>query len=392
MALAIAQATEAALAGEVPVGAVVVRNGEVVAYGRNRTIEWNDPSAHAEVVALREAAKIIGSHRMAGLALYVTLEPCAMCSGAIFQSRLDRVIFGATEPKTGCAGSIVDLFAFKKLNHHTKIRGGVLAAECGALLQDFFDSSRKRNQSLRAPLREDALRTPESALLAQQSSVFRGEYIYSLEGHRIHYVDLNRTQQSKSVLCLHDLPYSGMQFDPWTSGLIDAGFRVIVPDLVGCGLSDKPKKSSWHTAQNHAAALRDLMANLKFTPTHVVAIGSSISIASHLLENAWRNTRMLPLQFAVQQTSEAGEPKKSDPNVTGFWKSVDRHILMGLEEQLLRSVKAPFPDRGYASILEGMKHTTFLKPLRNFRPTVVGSNLYELEPEILEFVLAATEA
>jgi len=123
MRLALAQAEHARSAGEVPVGAVVVRGDAVIGTGHNAPVGRHDPTAHAEVMALREAAQALGNYRLDGCELYVTLEPCAMCSGAMMHARLDRVVFGAPDPKTGAAGSVVDLFAQTRLNHHTTARG-----------------------------------------------------------------------------------------------------------------------------------------------------------------------------------------------------------------------------------------------------------------------------
>lgn len=135
-------AREAGLAGEVPVGAVVVRAGKIVASASNRTVRDQDATAHAEVLALRAAAIQIGSWRLEGCTLYITLEPCAMCAGAIVLSRPDRVIFGAWDDKAGMAGSVGDLLRHPRLNHHPEVRGGVRAKECAELLRDFFQARR----------------------------------------------------------------------------------------------------------------------------------------------------------------------------------------------------------------------------------------------------------
>ena len=149
MQLALTQAALAAQAGEVPVGAVVVQGGVVIATGRNAPIEGHDPTAHAEIAALRAAAKALGNYRLPDCTLYVTLEPCAMCSGAMLHARLKRVVFGATDAKTGAAGSVINLFEQPKLNHQTVLQGGVLAGESAAFLKDFFSRRRleKRGQS-----------------------------------------------------------------------------------------------------------------------------------------------------------------------------------------------------------------------------------------------------
>ncbi|NJD35036.1 MAG: tRNA adenosine(34) deaminase TadA [Betaproteobacteria bacterium] len=144
MGLALELAREAGAAGEVPVGALVVMDGEVVGRGSNQPIGRHDPTAHAEIVALRDAATRLGNYRLPGSTLYVTLEPCAMCAGAIMHARIARVVFGARDPKTGAAGSVIDLFAESRLNHHTTVTGDVLAEQCGDLLSGFFAARRGR--------------------------------------------------------------------------------------------------------------------------------------------------------------------------------------------------------------------------------------------------------
>ncbi|WP_028535532.1 tRNA adenosine(34) deaminase TadA [Paludibacterium yongneupense] len=145
MQAALELAAQAASKGEVPVGAVVVRAGEIVGRGYNRPIARCDPSAHAEMLALRDAAARTGNYRLAGCDLYVTLEPCPMCAGAILQSRLDRVVFGARDAKAGAAGSVIDLFADSRLNHQTALFGDVEAQACAGLLSGFFRQRRDKN-------------------------------------------------------------------------------------------------------------------------------------------------------------------------------------------------------------------------------------------------------
>lgn len=146
MRLALQQAEEARLHGEVPVGAVLVRDGELVASGFNQPIALHDPSAHAEMLALRAAGQILQNYRLPGLELFVTLEPCAMCAMALLHARVSRVVFAAADPKTGAAGSVLDLFALPQLNHHTSVTRGVLAEESAALLQAFFRERRRPNR------------------------------------------------------------------------------------------------------------------------------------------------------------------------------------------------------------------------------------------------------
>ena len=144
MGLALDLAREAGAAGEVPVGALVVVDGDIVGRGFNQPIVRHDPTAHAEIMALRDASARLGNYRLPGSTLYVTLEPCAMCAGAILHARVGRIVFGASDPKTGAAGSVIDLFAESRLNHHTTLLGGILADECGSLLSGFFAARRSR--------------------------------------------------------------------------------------------------------------------------------------------------------------------------------------------------------------------------------------------------------
>ena len=143
MAIALDLANEAAAIGEVPVGAVVVREGEIIGSGHNRMISKNDPTAHAEINALRDAAQNVGNYRLVDCALYVTLEPCVMCVGAIMHARIGRVIFGAADPKTGACGSVVNLFAEERLNHHAELTDGVLSEACAQQLKEFFALRRR---------------------------------------------------------------------------------------------------------------------------------------------------------------------------------------------------------------------------------------------------------
>jgi tRNA(adenine34) deaminase len=149
MRIALDQAQNAWLVGEVPVGAVILRDGQVIATGYNRPITTHDPTAHAEIVALRHAATLLGNYRLPECELFVTLEPCAMCAMALMHARFKRVVFGATDPKTGAAGSVLDLFAQGRLNHQTAVQGGVLADDCGQVLRSFFAERRAQQKAER---------------------------------------------------------------------------------------------------------------------------------------------------------------------------------------------------------------------------------------------------
>ncbi len=267
MELALAEARAAAAAGEVPVGAVVVRRGEVIATGRNAPVDGHDPTAHAEIVALRAAASALGNYRLDDCELYVTLEPCAMCSGAMLHARLKRVVFGALDPKTGAAGSVVDLFAQPQLNHQTELQGGVMAEESAALLQEFFRqrrSEKRETSRLNHPLRDDALRTPDAAFEGLPAYPWAPRYISDLPalgGLRMHYLDEGGSE-GLTYLCLHGNPAWSYLYRKMIPGLLEAGHRVVAPDLIGFGKSDKPKKENFHTFSAHRQILLELVDRL----------------------------------------------------------------------------------------------------------------------------------
>jgi len=270
MGLALEQARLGAAAGEVPVGAVLVQRGpeqgasaaRVLALAHNRPIGLHDPSAHAEMLVLRQAAQVLQNYRLDDCELYVTLEPCPMCAQAALHSRLRRVVYGAREPKSGAAGSVLDLFAYPALNHQTEVLGGVRAAECAALLEDFFAQRRQAARRAHTPLRPDALRTPAAAFEPLWQA-FQHWRAYSrmwhdwpeLEGLRLHALDLPGRAQSpaNATLLLHGPDGWWPQWAGWLAQR--SSQRWLVPDLIGFGQSDKPKQADWHTLERHAAIL-----------------------------------------------------------------------------------------------------------------------------------------
>ncbi len=261
MGLALEQARAAAMSGEVPVGAVVVRQGRVIATGRNAPVQAHDPSAHAEIVALRAAAQALGNYRLEDCELFVTLEPCAMCSGAILHARLKRVVYGAADPKTGAAGSVVNLFAQPQLNHQTEVVGGVLAEEGALLLKTFF---KERRMNLH-PLREDALRTPDARFSGLSDYPWPPHFISdlaSLDGWRMHYLDEGPVEARVTWLCLHGNPAWSYLYRKMIPVFLRAGGRVIAPDMIGFGKSDKPKKEGAHTFSRHRQILLELIHRL----------------------------------------------------------------------------------------------------------------------------------
>ena len=266
--IALAEARKAGAAGEVPVGAVVVKDGQVIATGRNSPIGSHDPTAHAEINALRAAALALGNYRLDGCDLYVTLEPCAMCVGAILNSRIRRVVYAAPEPKTGAAGSVVNLFD-TALNHQTQLQSATeLGALCAysmpassQLLQEFFSKKRREQQVEHArnhPLRPDALRTPEHCFDNLPGYDFAPNYISdlpALNGLRMHYLDEGNKGAQTTYLCLHGNPAWSYLYRKMIPIFTASGARVIAPDMIGFGRSDKPKKDSFHSFTWHRQCL-----------------------------------------------------------------------------------------------------------------------------------------
>lgn len=364
MRMALAQAEEAARAGEVPVGAVVVKDGEVIAAGRNAPLQAHDPTAHAEIVALRAAAQRLGNYRLDGCSLYVTLEPCAMCSGAMLHARLSQVVYGAADPKTGAAGSVLNLFGHAPLNHHTQVHGGVLAQECGELLSAFFRQRRQqqRTQALaRHPLRDDALRTPDAAFANLPGYPWPPHYVSdlpSLAGLRLHYLDEGPREAPRTWLCLHGNPTWSYLYRHMLPVFVAAGDRVVAPDLIGFGKSDKPKKESLHQFGWHRQVLLELVERLDLQRTV-------------LLVQDWGGILGLTLPMAMPDRFEGLLVMNTllatgdAPLSAGFldWRAWCRDKpLYGVGRLLARAnphlspaecaaYDAPFPDRGYRAAL-----------------------------------------
>ena len=358
-ALQLARLAEAA--GEVPVGAVVVRNGQVIGEGHNTPVGSHDPTAHAEIAALRAAAAASGNYRLDGCDLYVTLEPCAMCAGAMLHARLRRVVFGAPEPKTGAAGSVVDLFANTRLNHQTGVRGGVLAAECAGMLAQFFQGRRRALRVAAAPLRDDALRTPEACFDSLPGYPWAPNYLDdlpSLRGLRMHYLDEGSVEAPCTWLCLHGNPAWSYLYRKMIPVFLEAGDRVVAPDLIGFGRSDKPKKEGAHSFGWHRQVLLEFIERLDLQRTVLVVQdwGGLLGLTLPMAAPA-RYARLLVMNttLATAQT----------PLSPGFiaWREMCAHNpefdvarLMArgnphLDAAECAAYNAPFPDRGYRAAL-----------------------------------------
>lgn len=364
MRLALAEARAAADAGEVPVGAVVVKDGQVIATGRNAPVQANDPTAHAEIVALRAAAQQLGNYRLDGCTLYVTLEPCAMCSGAMLHARLARVVFGATEPRTGAAGSVLDLFAHTAINHQTGVQGGVLARECSALLTDFFGARRTQQRAdalARHPLRDDALRTPDAAFADLPGYPWAPHYVSdlpSLAGLRLHYLDEGPQDAPRTWLCLHGNPAWSYLYRHMLPVWLAAGDRVVAPDLIGFGKSDKPKKEAAHRFSWHRQVLLELVERLDLQRTVLVVQDWGGILGLTLPMDCPERFSGLLVMNTLLATGDAPLPQ-------GFvdWRAMCRDKplygvgrLLGRGNPQLSAAEcsaydAPFPDKGYRAAL-----------------------------------------
>ncbi|PKO26917.1 MAG: tRNA adenosine(34) deaminase TadA [Betaproteobacteria bacterium HGW-Betaproteobacteria-9] len=361
MRAALAEAQRAAQAGEVPVGAVVVQDGRVIATGRNAPIDGLDPTAHAEIVALRAAARALGNYRLDDCTLYVTLEPCAMCSGAMLHARLPRVVFGAADPKTGAAGSVVNLFAEPQLNHQTAVQGGVLADECGALLSDFFRQRREDQRRASHPLREDALRTPDARFAGLPDYPWTANYVSdlpSLNGLRLHYLDLGASDAPTTWLCLHGNPAWSYLYRKMIPVFAASGARVVAPDLIGFGKSDKPKKEGAHSFSWHRQVLLELVERLDLRNVVLVVqdwgglLGLTLPMAAPerfrglLVMNTTLATGDAPLSPGFLAWREMCA-KNPEFDVARLFSRGNPH--MRAEE--CAAYNAPFPDRGHRAAL-----------------------------------------
>ena len=333
MQLALRQAQVAADAGEVPVGALVVRAGQVIASAHNTPLTMQDPTAHAEVNAIRAAAQALGNYRLDECTLYVTLEPCAMCSGAALHARFKRVVFGASEPKTGAAGSVLNLFSQPQINHQTQVTGGVLADACARVLQGFFEQRRAQQQLGKVPLREDALRTGDAAFVGLDVPLTLSHFtaeLPALDGLRLHWFD-NRTHhtthtQDAPHVYLHGLEGWSVQY----AAQLQSAVPVIALDLPGFGLSDKPKKIAMHRLSWHAEVLREFLAHVQPAPVALHVPPVMAPLLTHL---------QLPIHWV--ETPALAEALRDAPYPDSGHKAGPR----ALRTLLVAPIAAPPPKR-----------------------------------------------
>ncbi len=357
MQLALAQARLAQGKGEVPVGAVVVKDGQVIAQACNAPIATHDPSAHAEILALRQAAQVLGNYRLQGCQMYVTLEPCPMCAGALLHARIDRVVYGAADPKTGAAGSVLNLFDEPRLNHQTWVEGGVLADESAALLKSFFQGKRHNPW----PLRDDALRPPDSAFEGLPDYPWAPHYLNdlpALKGLRMHFLDEGPRDAPVTWLCLHGNPAWSYLYRKMIPVWLAAGHRVVAPDMPGFGKSDHPKKATAHTFDWHREVLLQFIERLDLRQVNLVVqdwggiLGLTLPMAAPdryralLVMNTTLTTGEQPLSagFVAWREMCAKNPEFS---VSRLFARGNPH----LSPAECAAYDAPFPDAGYRAAL-----------------------------------------
>jgi tRNA(adenine34) deaminase len=365
---AISLAKEAGQAGEVPVGAVVVRDGILIGRGRNGPVGTSDPTAHAEIMALRDAAKTTGNYRLENCTLYVTLEPCTMCSGAILNSRISRLVFGTSEPRTGAAGSVLDVFANQDINHQTEVAGGVLADECRQLLQQFFKPKRINMN----PLRDDALRPPDDWFVDVPDYPWAAHYVSdlpSLNGLRLHYLDEglreipNEVQDASNrhqltYLCLHGNPAWSYLYRKMIPTFTAHGHRVVAPDLIGFGKSDKLKKANQHSFEFHRQVLLDFIEHLDLKRIVLVVqdwggiLGLTLPMdmphrfAGLLVMNTALATGTQPLSKGFLSWREWCQANP-DFDVAKLFARGNKHM----SEAETQAYNSPFKDRGHRAAL-----------------------------------------
>ena len=407
--LALQQAQHAAALGEVPVGAVITSpQGDILAQTHNRTRTNHDPCAHAEILALRAAAQRTGNHRLQDCTLYVTLEPCAMCAGAILHARLRHVIYAVADPKTGAAGSVINLFAQPQLNHHTQAShfapassaDHALQAASAALLTNFFRQRRasqaqQSQHPAQAALRDDALRPCPSrfahipalqALQAFSHWALLHEPTSSTptapqRPWRLHYIDTAPEQpQRPTVLLLHGYASYSLLWADTIAPLHQAGWRVLAPDLPGHGQSDQPKKPHQHTLHWHGALLQQWLEQIHITPNprHAMLLHDSAIQFAPLLSGIFQRTlALVPLPAIAASCLPASNTASPVLLADAAWRThCQRRASFDLDafwadtpqEQAQHAWSAPYPNPGHRAALRAPLWAKQHQPLASSKP------------------------
>lgn len=350
MQLALEQAYLAEQRGEIPVGAVVLHGDKVVAVGHNQTIASCDPTAHAEVVALRAAAQTLGNYRLDGCVLYVTLEPCAMCLGAIFHSRVAAVYFGAADTKTGACGSVLNLPGEHRINHHCQVHGGVLQSQCAQHLSTYFARLRADKRQHRVPVREDALRLPAGALTRYMEGVqaLPIDDLEAAQGLRVQvWQNISAPQRpARLVLCLHGASSWSCIYRALLMSPLDGTTTVWALDLPGHGGSDKTKRGQEFNTTYQLTVLDAIVRKSSASHIHLVAQDTGCELAVHLAARHPGRIDALtlynPLCLDRAHLLHQGTPVRSRAQ---FIDSLKRQCAGNLDT--IAALAAPYPDAGH---------------------------------------------
>ena len=350
MALAIEQAVFAEQSGEVPVGAVIVKDGIVIGSGHNRTLVDRDPTAHAEVVAIRAASRAIGNHRLVGCTLYVTLEPCAMCMGAVLQSRVERVYFGASDPKTGACGSVLDLSKYRQINPHCSVYGGLSQDVCSHQLASFFRKRRLVKLAAHEPLREDALRLREGHLDTWMGGCtpLTWNALNSSKGLRVRgWSNPGSEEKARTLLfCLHGVSSWSYIYRDLLLAKFPRDIAAWAIDLPGHGGSDKTKHGAELDSSFQLSVLEEILASCPFDRVHVFAHDSGCRFAIDLAERRKDLVRGLTLISPATLGANNCQTTKVPRSLRQLYDWY--YTLSGCRADFAKAMCAQYPDAGHS--------------------------------------------
>lgn len=352
MRLALEQAQIGEALGEIPVGAVLTLNGDVVAVGHNQTISKCDPTAHAEIVAIRAAAQALGNYRLAQCVLYVTLEPCAMCMGAVLHSRISKLYFGTSDPKTGACGSVLNIPAESRINHHCEVHAGILQTLCAQHLTAYFRTLRsQKSHSARVPMREDALRLDFRSLrpLVPKAVSMPVDDLQASEGLRVQVWSSPQAAPSPStlILCLHGATSWSYIYGAFLAADMPPDVVAWAVDLPGHGGSDKTKKGA--ELLDTALQLRvliELLGRVKSPGIHVIAQDSGGTLAIRLAREMPK--RIVGLTLINPVCADYNNASEPPPVVRSRQQFADYIATVSDGDQdVSRALCAPYPDAGH---------------------------------------------
>lgn len=379
MQLALEQAQVGETLGEVPVGAVLALGDQVIAVGHNQTISQCDPTAHAEIVAIRAAAQALGNYRLSQCRMYVTLEPCAMCMGAILHGRIAQLYFAAFDPKTGACGSVLDLAAEPRINHHCQVHGGVLQAQCADYLVGYFHRLRSRKrQSSNAPLREDALRMDSASLspLMKKAQPMLVDDLVALHGLRMQVwcSPASEISPERLVLCLHGTCSWSYIYRDLLSADLPPNLKVWAVDLPGHGGSDKTKKGEEHLDLIfQLEVLKEFLLRAETPDIHIVAQDSGCELAVYLAASGEINVSGLTLLNPACADFPVADLQTHPIRSRRQFVALVNRLSAG-DAKTTDALCAPYPDAGHMAgmlyRLNNLAEVAMLPPLSSASGTL----------------------